>query len=201
MMARFLPQVLGVDIAMEELVLAHKCLDEMGVTNATLVCASAERLPLQPGIAALVNATSVIEHVREAGLVLESAFRTLAPGGVLVFDSPNRWDLVSPEPHVGLRFVGLWPRFLQETYVRNRTGKEYKGKRLLSLLELRHLLARRVPEASRWVFYWPRWNSKARAATALGRVALRRWPGIAPLLNRAWAPFVSVHEVVVHRCR
>lgn len=198
-LATEMPHVIGVDIAMEELVLARKYLEEQKVDNATLVCADAETLPLAPGRISLVNATNVIEHVRDQGQVIARVFELLLPGGVFAFDSPNRWDLVGPEPHVGVRFVGLWPRALQEPYVRLVSGKEYKGKCLLSLTELDRLLHRQIPSLTYRIFYWPRWQPCLGGRTVIGRLLVGRYPRLVAWMNRAWALFVGVHEVVLWR--
>ena len=147
----------------------------------------------------MINATSVIEHVRCPESVLKAVRETLTPEGVFVFDSPNRYDMVDPEPHVGVRFVGFWPRYLQEPYVRLVSGQEYRGKRLLSLRELvRHLNGLACNYA---VFFWPRWQPQRRSRRPLGRFLFSRWPQVAETLNRMWAHFVGVHEVVLWRPR
>jgi SAM-dependent methyltransferase len=198
-LAQEMPHAVGVDIMMEELILARKYLEEQSVDNVTLICVDAETVPLAPETVSLANATNVVEHVRDAGRVIERVHGLLVRKGVFVFDSPNRWDLVHPEPHVGIRFVGLWPRWLQEPYVRLLSSQEYKGKHLLSLPELDRLLRRRIPSPSYRIFYWPRWRVDRTPRTPFGALLLKHAPGLVPFLNRVWGLFVGVHEVVVWR--
>ncbi len=198
LLVKEMSHVVGIDISMEELILAKRFLTDQGIdSQVTLVCSEGETIPIRSTSVSLVNATSVIEHVRDAGAVLQAVFKSLTPGGIFLFDSPNRYDLVYPEPHVGVRFVGLWPRALQEPYVRLMSGKEYKEKRLLSLRELRSYLRRCVSSGNFVIFYWPRWQLGNPVKSMIGRFIIARWPSIMPRLNRIWAQFVGVHDVVL----
>jgi len=130
----------GLDIMLTDLLLAKKRFQEAGLENVAFVCGSALELPFAEGSFALMNATDVVEHMPDQRLFLDEARRALADGGLFFFNSPNRFSLFSREPHVGLWWVGWLPRRWQEPYVRWRTGKGYRGKRLLSIFELRGLL-------------------------------------------------------------
>lgn len=196
-MAEIFPFVVGVDIVMEELVLAHKFLIERGIRNFQLVCSDAEHLPFSPGSFSLINATDVVEHLADQELALRTLIGALSDEGLMCFNSPNRFDPILPEPHVHLRFVGFWPRILQQHYVRWKCGLDYKGKHLLSLRELRRML-RSSDNSSYTIIYWPRWNRTAPPRSILGRW-LRRTPNLLVKMNRMWAHFVSVHEVIVCR--
>jgi SAM-dependent methyltransferase len=80
----------------------------------------------------------VIEHVPDAGRVIDEAGRVMRPGGHLAISTPNRFSIAA-EPHVFLWGVGWLPRRLQEPYVRFR-GRTYRGTRLLSVREMTRLL-------------------------------------------------------------
>jgi hypothetical protein len=67
--------------------------------------------------------------------------KCFAPQGVLRLTTPNRFSL-TPEPHVGLWGIGWLPHSLAVSYVRARTGIDYRPIRLLSLGELRGALER-----------------------------------------------------------
>ena len=129
----------GLDIMLSDLLLAKKRLLEAGLDNVALVCGSAAELPLRDDCFDVLNATDVIEHMPDQRLFLAEARRVMAPGGCLFFNSPNRFSLLSREPHVRLWGVGWLPRRWQEPYVRWRLGRPYRGKRLLSVLELSRL--------------------------------------------------------------
>jgi len=130
----------GIDIMLADLLLAKKRFAEAGIANVAFVCGSARELPFADGCFGVLNATDVIEHVDDPGRLLAEARRVMGPGGVFFFNSPNRFSLLSREPHVKLWGVGWLPRRWAEPYVRWRRGKAYRGKRLLSLFELRRLL-------------------------------------------------------------
>lgn len=130
----------GLDILLTDLLLAKKRFAEAGIANVAFVCASALELPLADECFGLANATDVIEHVPDQGRLLSEARRVLRPGGLLFFNSPNRFTLLTREPHVKLWGVGWLPRRWMEPYVRWRLGRAYRSKRLLSLRELRRLV-------------------------------------------------------------
>lgn len=195
-LAAIFPRAVGADIVMEELVLAHKYLSEQGFENFRLVCCGAEQLPFASGAFGLISATDVIEHLADQERALCALYDALVDNGMLCFNSPNRFDPIHPEPHVGVRWVGFLPRVLQEPYVRWRSGKDYKGKRLLALGELQRMLANIVQNGSYVVFYWPRWHQGDPGRTMVGRW-LRRMPQVMVALNRLWAHFVSSYEVII----
>ncbi|HSK41339.1 MAG TPA: hypothetical protein VK943_16360, partial [Arenibaculum sp.] len=59
---------------------------------------------------------------------------------------PNRFSAVSPEPHVHVWGLGFLPRPLMPVASRLLGRGGYVGKRLLSLRELRGLMARTLPD-------------------------------------------------------
>jgi len=131
---------IGLDILLTDLLLAKKRFTEAGLDNVAFVCGSALELPFADDAFDILNATDVIEHVPDPSRLLAEARRTMRPGGLLFFNSPNRFSLLTREPHVKLWGVGWLPRRWAERYVRWRRGTAYRGKRLLSLFELRRRL-------------------------------------------------------------
>jgi ubiquinone/menaquinone biosynthesis C-methylase UbiE len=138
-LARRFDHVVGVDPYLPVLLLARKCLEDRGLDNVTLVQAYAQRLPLADGCIDYAVAQNVIEHLIDVRPAFDEARRVLRPGGCFCGDSRNRYDLVFPEPHVKLRWVGLFPRRLQAWYVRAVKNVSYgeAHARLLSWRELR----------------------------------------------------------------
>jgi len=180
-MARHAPLAVGLDIMLTDLLLAKKRLLEAGYGNVAFVCASATELPLREGSFGALNATDVVEHMPDQRAFLAETRRVMAPGGCLFFNSPNRFSLLTPEPHVRLWGVGWLPRRWMEPYVRWRLGKPYRGKRLLSLFELRRLVRMEFgPAHAIWAFV-PRGD---------GRDALRR------LLGALARPLLPQHNVL-----
>ncbi|HSK41985.1 MAG TPA: class I SAM-dependent methyltransferase, partial [Arenibaculum sp.] len=87
--------VAGIDISLEELVLARKRLAEER-TDAVLIAACAEALPVADGSFGFILSTDVIEHVADQRDYLLETRRVLAPGGKVLLNSPNRFSAVSP---------------------------------------------------------------------------------------------------------
>ena len=174
-LARRARLAVGLDILLTDLLLARKRFLEAGVANVAFLCGSATDLPLRDETFDILNATDVVEHLPDQARFLAEARRVLRPGGVFFFNSPNRFSLFSPEPHVRLWFMGWLPRRWMEPYVRWRLGKPYRSKRLLSLFELRRLLRGTFGrDFAAWAFI-PRpgpLGALARLADALARPIL-----------------------------
>ena len=138
------PRMVGIDISLEELVLARKLLQQEGVA-ATLVAGCAEALPFREDQFTFIFSPDVIEHVTDVDAYLGEAQRTLRPDGAIVLNSPNRYSLFAPEPHNGLWLFGFLPRAWMDPASRLCGRGPYVGKRLLSLAELKAGLAARFP--------------------------------------------------------
>ena len=136
----FFSRVVGVDISLPDLILARKLLDELSIDNAVLICASAEALPFPDDLFDLINATDVIEHIRDQKAFLREGYRVLRPGGAFCFNSPNRFNVFGPEPQVNLWWIGFLPRKLMKGYVKFRKGIEYSGIKLLSYREVKRMV-------------------------------------------------------------
>jgi len=170
-LARRARLAIGLDIMLTDLLLAKKRLAEAGIANAAFICGSGIELPLRDECLDVLNATDVVEHMPDQQRFLAEARRVMRAGGMFFFNSPNRFSLFSPEPHVRLWGVGWLPRRWMEPYVEWRLGKPYRGKRLLSLSELRRLLrATFGPAFATWAFV-PRRGLRGAAARLLGPLA------------------------------
>lgn len=131
----------GVDVLMQDLILGKKYAEEHGISNIQYICAFAENLPFASNTFNLVNATDTIEHIENGQeLFLKEIRRVLKRGGVFCFNSPNRFNLFTPEPHVQLWGLGFLPRRLMNPVCLKIRGTEYRGKRLLSYFELKKIL-------------------------------------------------------------
>lgn len=131
-------KVIGLDVSLEWLVVADRLARAAGVIP-TLAAGHAEALPLANESIGAVAALDVLEHVGDQEATIREVDRVLAPQGILVAATPNRFSLAA-EPHVGIWGVGWLPRAWQAAYVRRRTGMSYAYTRLLSARELRSML-------------------------------------------------------------
>jgi SAM-dependent methyltransferase/uncharacterized protein YbaR (Trm112 family) len=134
--ARDFDRVCGVDPYLPDLVLARKLCDEQGIANVLLVQGVAERLPFKDGIFDYVRGQNVLEHLPDVEQALIELKRVLKRGGCFCGDSRNRFDLLLPEPHVKLRWVGFLPHRWRQRYVRAVRRIDYQGVFLLSLADL-----------------------------------------------------------------
>ena len=113
--------------------------------------------------------------------------RVLRLGGAIVLNSPNRFSLVAPEPHVGIWGLGFLPRAWMDPVCKMLGKGGYKGKRLLSLPELRRLLRANFPNhqvVSR--------RSNPSAQSMAGKI----FHFTSPLSERAFAHISELHDVV-----
>lgn len=132
--------IVGLDISLEELILARKLMAEEGA-SAVLVAGCAEALPFADGMFGFVYSPDVIEHVSSQPDYLREIHRVLSPGAPALLNSPNRFSVLTAEPHVGIWGLGFLPRALMDPVCRLAGKGPYTGKRLLSLRELRRILA------------------------------------------------------------
>lgn len=133
--------VVGLDPSLPSLIIALKLLEEKQIGNVQLVLAYGQRLPFDDNTFNYITAQNVLEHVFEAREVVAEIQRVLQPGGYFTADSRNRYDILFPEPHVNIRWVGLLPRKWANRYVQWRTGAEYQNTYLLSYRELKSALS------------------------------------------------------------
>jgi SAM-dependent methyltransferase len=182
-------QPVGVDISLIELVLAKSLLRRQG-KDALLLAACAEALPFVAETFDFIYSPDVIEHVSSQPDYLKEANRTLRNGGQLLFNSPNRYSVVCPEPHVGIWFLTFLPRFLIDPVCRLMGRGPYVGKRLVSLPELRRLIGSSFGEArisSR--------KSNPQARSAAGRM----FAALSPFSERAFAYVADQHVVLARK--
>ena len=63
------------------LVLCKKLVDEARLENVTLICANAERLPLDSGSVDFIHSNNVVEHVSNKAAMFRETSRVLADDG------------------------------------------------------------------------------------------------------------------------
>jgi len=152
-------QLVVVDLSIAQLLLARKIMDERGIQNVTLICANVERLPFRSNAFDFVHSNNVIEHVSDQKALLQEAWRTLKPNGMLFLLSPNRFSLYF-EPHFRLPGYGFFPTAIRRKIIQVRQKRSIDDISLLSLGELRKLMAGQFGEGVH-VSFIPRHLSNA----------------------------------------
>ncbi|WZO96373.1 methyltransferase domain-containing protein [Isosphaeraceae bacterium EP7] len=178
----------GVDIGLRWLVMARRRLADRGGT-ASLVAASADRLPWPDATFDAVVADSVLEHTDDALASLCEWRRVLKPGGRLLVWSPNR-HFLGRDPHVFLVGVGWMPRSWAERYVRLRRGDIWlpncltpaESRTLADEAGFSNLMVGPVDIPESWARS-PRQRLAIRLTSAWTRVPVIRsaWLGLGPL--------------------
>jgi ubiquinone/menaquinone biosynthesis C-methylase UbiE len=135
--ARRWPACVGLDRSLRRLVLVRRRLLEAGV-RARLVCANVDALPFADGVFDRVVAEWILELAPNQGRALREWNRMLRPNGRLWISTPNRWS-VGPDPHLGTRAGGWWPRPLLESWAK-RHGMILPQRALMGARRLRRLL-------------------------------------------------------------
>ena len=195
-LARQFRQAVGLDLSLPLLIIARKLLKEQGLGHVRLVCGSAEALPFPDDSFDLVNASDVIEHLADKRNGVAEARRVLTPDSHFYFNSPNRFNLLSPEPHVNLWWMGLLPRRWMDSYVRLRRNKPY-GVRLSSLCEVRKIL--RESFGHSFLIHGLILNRSRRIRSF--RDALYRTPGVAATANFLLKPVIPQFQVLAWKQR
>ncbi|MBI5789263.1 MAG: methyltransferase domain-containing protein [Candidatus Schekmanbacteria bacterium] len=112
MAAKIYQQIYALDMDMASVIIAKKYCADQGINNITFLAASSSALPFPDNAFDLINSQAVLEHVDIQLKSLEEIQRILAPGGYFVGDSVNRYNMVTPEPHIDLRLIGFMPKSL-----------------------------------------------------------------------------------------
>ncbi len=198
-LARRFGQVVGLDIAPDQLLIARKLLEERGISNVLLVCGTAESMPFADGRFDLCTAFDLLHHVDNPEAVVGEAQRVLRRG-VAVFDSFNPYAPFNPEPHVGLWGVGFLSAPWAEKYVFWRKGVSFKERhvRHLSLPALRRLLKKAWPGER--LFYSPiLWKREPRRFPRAVRALRARVPFLAVLAHRVFLLVSGGHLVALRK--
>ena len=188
---------IGMDYSLVDLIMGSKFLEERNITNLKLACADARKLPLPNDVFGFVNATDVIEHILPGQAeFMKEVKRILKDGGGFYFNSPNRYNLFTPESHVQVRLVGFMPRALMNRYVQMIKGVSYKTIRLLSLTELKFLIRNNFDH--NYIMEGPFFDLNA-PATDFKRKVIRQFPFLLKLINRLFLFYTTNYNVLVFK--
>jgi ubiquinone/menaquinone biosynthesis C-methylase UbiE len=186
---------IGVDISLVDLLVGKKFYEDNGIEHIGLVCAFAEQLPFRDEAFDLINATDVIEHVIDGQeMFLRQMCRVLKAGGFGYFNSPNRFNLFGPEPHVQVWLVGFLPRKYMDAYVQTVRGVRYTSVRLLSYRELSKML-KKVCDGS-FRITGPVFDPTVPATTLKARV-VKTCPLALSVVNRFLFYFTTDYQVII----
>jgi len=187
----------GMDYSLVDLIMGSKFLEERKIANLKLVCVDARKLPLPNEVFDFVNATDVIEHILpgQEEFMLEVK-RVLKKGGGFYFNSPNRYNIFTPEPHVKVRFVGFMPRTWMNRYVQMRKGISYTTIRLLSINELRSLV--RCIFGNEFILTGP-FIKLDTPTTDFKRKIIKLFPFLLTIINRLFYFFTTNYQVIAFK--
>lgn len=121
--------------------------------KADIVASLTAPLPIENEVADTVISFSVMEHLREPEIMLQSAFRILKQGGVIVLQVPFQW-WVHEAPHDYFRFTPYGLRHLfEKTGFTDITVEPNAGFFTTLAMKLNYFSARfvRGPRLLRWV--------------------------------------------------
>ena len=122
-MASDFGHTVGIDPFLPDLILAKKAALEAGISDRiTLIQAYVQRMPLPAQSIDFALAEDVLEHVMDLEGALQDIGRVLRSEGVFIGNSVSRFNMLRPEPHVKLWFMGFLPRSWQASYARRRRG-------------------------------------------------------------------------------
>ncbi len=188
---------IAVDYSLVDLIIGSKFLEENRISNLKLVCADARSLPLSDGVFDFVNATDVIEHILPGQeLFVEEVKRVLKKGGGFYFNSPNRYNLFTPEPHVKVRLVGFMPRAWMNRYVQIMKGVNYTTVRLLSLIDLQYLVRNKF---SKDFFLTGPFVDLSAPGIDLKRKVIKQIPFLLTFINRCFRFFTTNYHVIAFK--
>ncbi len=192
--------LVAVDISLSRLLLGRKLADELKLSNIIFLCGNVERLPLASGSVDFVHSNGLIEHIEDQSAMVREAHRVLRDGGVLYVESPNRLTL-GVEKHSGITCAGLLTKPFRHVAPRGRSARATTIPKLLSLSELRDLMA---PLFGRYfhVDYRTRYQARPRSARSFGQPSLslpmvkRRARSRYKLLSRLLLRFMPHHSAL-----
>ena len=154
-LAKDFGHTIGIDPSLPDLILAKKAAIEAGVADRiTLIQGHVQRMPLPAESIDFAVAEDVLEHVMDLDGAMRDIGRVLRRQGVFIGNSVNRFNMLRPEPHVKLWFLGFLPRRWQAPYARWRRdfiGYD-RGTNLPSYWELRGALRRGIGSGGQVTF-------------------------------------------------
>lgn len=106
-LARRGAEVTGVDYSTNAISLLEKVIAQTSSTMTAIQCDGGS-LPFEDGTFDLVFSQGVIEHFEDPLPLLREQYRVLRPGGVIVVEVPNKYNVYTIYKHV-LMAIGKWP--------------------------------------------------------------------------------------------
>ena len=146
--------VLGIDQTLDSLIFLHARIKENNLQNVGLLCENLKNVPVFQSKADIAIVNGVLEWIPEEGDIelddyygkrqtrhyqgnpydkqtsfLRTVYNNLKVGGKLYLAIENRYDFKQffgvKDPHVGIRFVSVLPRFLSDVVSKIELGRPY----------------------------------------------------------------------------
>lgn len=91
----------GFDLSRTRLQIAQQIKNNQRLANVAFVAIDIEKMNLKNAVFDIVIAAEVIEHLKDPKSFLQTVFKTLKPGGLLILTTPNKDNAI-------LRFKGIF---------------------------------------------------------------------------------------------
>jgi SAM-dependent methyltransferase len=171
---------------------ARRLVEEQGLQNVQLLCASANALPFADGSVDFITGLDLIEHLDDPAASVKELIRVAAANGRLYFNSQNRYNVFTPEDHCRLWWIGFLPRRYVNRFVRC-FGRSYEGTRPLSIVELRTLFRGLPVDAHIHGLIF----SRRAAGDSIGKTILSRSGVLLSILNSVFRRVIPSYNILL----
>jgi len=149
-------EIIGVDMDTSSLLISHKINRIPGNERYELFAQFGDNLPFEDESFDFVVSFSTLEHVGDFNAkqkFVTELRRVCRRSGLIVMEFPNRFNIFTPEEHVGLRFLGFLPGTLRQRYSLLFKGMPIKDIELPGFTQIRRLLSSICPTREEYMIF------------------------------------------------
>ena len=142
-MKKYSNEIIGVDMDTSSLLINNKINQIIGNDRYDLFAQFGDNLPFEDDSFNLIVCFATIEHVGDFKAKLNfiaELIRVCKVDGLIIIEFPNRYDIFTPEAHVGLRFLGFFPHSIMHRCSLLFREMPYDDIYPSSFIEIRRLL-------------------------------------------------------------